>query len=134
MELGKIIKARAVFLRHADEKLSPALSWKIFRFVKSTGENELVFYEKRVREIIDKYARRGEDGKPILDNAGNLKITEDKRGEFLKEVDELDSVQVQAPPFKFSISESELGEIKLSVSDMSALCDLIEESDKNGIY
>ena len=132
MELGKIIKARAVFLRHADEKLSPALSWKIFRFVKSTGENELVFYEKRVGEIIDKYARRGEDGKPILDNAGNLKITEDKRGEFLKEVDGLDGVQVQAPPFKFSISE--LGEIKLSVLDMSALYDLIEESDKNGIY
>ena len=132
MELGKIIKTRAVFLRHADEKLSPALSWKIFRFVKSTGENELVFYEKRVGEIIDKYARRGEDGKPILDNAGNLKITEDKRGEFLKEVDGLDGVQVQAPPFKFSISE--LGEIKLSVLDMSALYDLIEESDKNGIY
>lgn len=132
MELGKIIKARAVFLRHSDEKLSPALSWKIFRFVKATGENELIFYEKRMMGLIDKYARRGEDGKPILDNAGNLKITEDKRGEFLKEVDGLDGVQVQAPPFKFSISE--LGEIKLSVSDMSALYDLIEESDKNGIY
>lgn len=132
MELGKIIKARAAFLRHADEKLSPALSWKIFRFVKTASENELIFYEKRMRALIDKYARRGEDGKPILDNAGNLKITEDKRGEFLKEVDELDGVQVEAPAFKFSVSE--LGEIKLSVSDISALYDLIEEGDKNGIY
>lgn len=118
MKLGKIAQAHGALFRHRDNDMSPALAYKIFKFCKGLEQDHVVFYQEKSDAILIKY------GHPI--GEGRYKITEEKRGDYNKEMNELFCAEVEAPSTKFTISE--LAELKLSPADIAALEEFIQEA------
>lgn len=123
MKIIKIIQAKEVFSPHFQKKLSPSLSYKIYKLCRF-AEQEESFYNAKKREIIEQYAKRDENG-AIVNNNGMIAIIEDKIDEAKNVINELQSIDVDAPNVKFTLDE--LSEIKLSVQDIAALDGFIEE-------
>ena len=61
MQLIKIINARGVIAQYAGEKIAAQTAYKLFNFLKSTDKDEIFYNEKR-KEIIDRYAKKDEEG------------------------------------------------------------------------
>lgn len=123
MKIGKLIYIKGVFTPLCQEKLSPRLSYKLMKFI-SKIEIEEAFFNEKMKEIIDAYAEKGEDGNFIaLD--GGIKIKDECKIECNKALAELHAVEVEAPNITFTLDE--LSEVKLSVEDMMALDEFIKE-------
>ena len=123
MKLIRIINAKKIFAPHFQEKLSPSLSYKIYKFCKC-AEQEEEFYNQKLREIVAEYAERDENGDFININ-GQIKLIEATAAEAKQRVADLEAIDVEAPNIKFTLDE--LSEIKLSVMDIAAIDGFIEE-------
>lgn len=123
MKLIRIIKAKEIFAPHFQEKLSPSLSYKIYKFCKF-AEQEEEFYKQKMREIVAEYAERDENGGFININ-GQIKLVDETAQEAKQRVIDLETIDVEAPNIKFTLDE--LSEIKLSVMDIAAIDGFIEE-------
>lgn len=123
MKIIRIINAKEIFAPHFQEKLSPALSYKIYKLCKC-AEQEEEFYNQKMREIITEYAERDENGGFININ-GQIKLVEATAPEAQQKVADLRAVDIEAPNVKFTLDE--LSEIKLSVQDIAAIDEFIEE-------
>ena len=123
MKLIRIINAKEIFAPHFQEKLSPSLSYKIYKLCKF-AEQEEGFYNQKMREIIEEYAERDENGGFININ-GQIKLVEATAQEAKQRVVDLETIDVEAPNIKFTLDE--LSEIKLSVMDIAAIDGFIEE-------
>ena len=123
MKLIRIINAKEIFASHFQEKLSPSLSYKIYKLCKF-AEQEEGFYNQKMREIISEYAERDENGGFININ-GQIKLVEATAQEAKQRVVDLETIDVEAPNIKFTLDE--LSEIKLSVMDIAAIDGFIEE-------
>lgn len=123
MQIGKLIQVKRVLTPFFHEKLSAKLSYKLMKFV-SKLETEENFYNGKMREIIDTYCEKDENGNFIpLDNG--FKVKDGCILDCNKAISELDVLDVEAPEITFSVDE--LSEMKLSVSDMMALSHFITE-------
>ena len=123
MQIGTLIKTKNVLAPFFAEKLTPRFSYKLMKFI-SKIETEERFFNERMRDIINKYGERDENGNLIpLDNG--IKIKDGTVLECNQEISELESVEVEAPDMKFTLDE--LAEIKLSVQDMFLLSEFIQE-------
>lgn len=127
MKLGNIIKIQRVFMAIRKEKISPILSYKIFKLLTQIEQNQIKFFNEQYKEIAKKYAEKDTNGNFVLTNGGNAQITEDKQKDFLKEMEALENLEVDTPNTTFSILE--LSEIKLSIEDIATLNPLIKEVD-----
>ena len=123
MEIIKIIQAKDVFAPHFQEKLSPSLSYKIYKLCKF-AEQEETFYSQKKRELIEEYAQRNEKGE-IVQNNGMISLIPDRIAEARSAFAQLDAIDVETPNVRFTLDE--LSEIKLSVADIVALDGFIEE-------
>ena len=83
------------------------------------------FYNTRRNAIINEYAMRDENGQIVVYDDGTIRLVEEKIKEANNAILELNNVEVDVPNIKFSLAELE--EIKLSVADMFALDEFIEE-------
>lgn len=127
MKLGNIIKIQRVFMAIRKERITPILSYKIFKLLTQIEQNQVKFYNEQHSEIVKKYAEKDGDGNFVLTGSGNIQITEDKQKDFLKEMETLANLEVDAPDATFTILE--LSEIKLSIEDIAILNPLIKEVD-----
>lgn len=74
---------------------------------------ELEFFTKEFREIVNKYADKDKDGKPVVGSAGNFKLSDaDKREEFYKAYNDLLSVDIADKVKKITIKESDFKDTK----------------------
>ena len=124
MKIYNLIQIKDVFSPHYSEKLSVALSYKIYKLCNAIEQEEKFFNQKR-QEIIDEFAQRDENGQIVVNDKGFVQFDADKAEEAHKMLNDLSSVDVDVPNVKFKIDE--LSEIKLSVMDMAVLEPLIEE-------
>lgn len=123
MKIINIINAKEIFSPYFQEKLSPSLSYKIYKLCKC-AEQEEVFYNQKMGEIIEEYAKRDENG-VIININGQIKLIEETASEAQQKVADLRGIDVEAPNVKFTLDE--LSEIKLSVADIAMLDEFIEE-------
>lgn len=125
MKIVKIVQVKEVFNSHFQEKLSPSLSYKIYKLCK-LAEQEEAFYNQKMNEIIEEFAQRNDQGNIESDN-GHIKIQTERIDEANQAVRDLQSVDIEVPSVKFTLDE--LSEIKLSVADIMALDEFIVDVD-----
>lgn len=123
MKLNKLLQARKVLEKHANEPIPTLLAYKILKFMKAS-DTEGAFYNDKLKEIIMKYGERDDSGNLINSNGG-VNIARDKIEECEKEIKELDETDVEKPQITFTIQE--LTPINFSVSELYSLDELIEE-------
>ena len=124
MRIYNLIQIKDVFSPHYSEKLSVALSYKIYKLCNVIEQEEKFFNQKR-QEIINDFAQRYENGQIVVNDKGFVQFEADKVEEAHKMLNDLSAVDVDVPNVKFKIDE--LSEIKLSVMDMAVLEPLIDE-------
>lgn len=125
MNIIKVIQAKEVFAPYFREKLSPSLSYKIYKFCKLVEQEEM-FYNQKMKEIIEEFAQRNDNG-GIESNDGRIRIDSKRTNEANQAVKDLQSINVEVPNVKFTLDE--LSEIKLSVTDIVALDEFIVENN-----
>ena len=124
MNITTLISTAKIFNQFVQTKTSPKLAYKIMKFCKSVAVEE-EFYNAKRNEIINTYAIKDENGQVVVNNDGMISIVPDKISEANAVMQELNSLEVEAPSIKFTLDELE--GLKLSVADMFALDAFIEE-------
>lgn len=128
MKLRTLINGRRAFMPAVNEKISTRLAYKIYKFIKRVETIDLPFYQDKLRMIIEKYATKGDDGRILPNNDGNVPVTEDKQQEYFSELSELENLETDYDSALFTLDE--LSELKLSVADMFKLEELIAEEEQ----
>ena len=123
MKLINLIATRNILSEHAGEKAPALTSYKIMKLLKAS-DTEDAFYNEQLRQIIDKYSEKDEEGKPVV-KANGVQVQKEYVEECNKAVAELQNTEVDKPAYKFTIDE--LGAFQLSVFEMSILDEFIEE-------
>lgn len=123
MKLKNLLNARKIIIQYKDEKLSPTLAYKFVKFMKASDSEE-AFYNDKLKQLIEEYALKDENGQ-IATQDGNIRLIPAKIQDFNNAANELQETEVEAPNVQFKISELE--QIKLSVTDLYALDDFVEE-------
>ena len=120
MELIKVVNARKVLEGFADvDGIGAHLAYWMTKFVVKT-ESDYNFYTTEMFKLFDKYATKKEgDGDTFI-------IASAKVEEFNAAVSSLETVDVEDPGIRFSLSELAT-ELKLSMKQMCPLLDFIDE-------
>ncbi len=124
MNIITLLNAAQVFTQVAQMKISSKLAYKIMKFCKSVDVEEEFYNNKRI-DIINTYAEKDDNGQPIINDNGSIRIVQDKLAEANAAMNELNGMDVEKPNIKFALSELE--ELQLSVADMYLLDEFIEE-------
>ena len=123
MNIITLLNAGQVFEQLGQTKIPSKLAYKIMKFYKSI-EIEGAFYNNKRKEIVDLYAEKDENGQPVVEN-GMIRIYADKTSEASAAMQELESMEVEAPNIRFTLAELE--GLELSIADMYALDAFIDE-------
>ena len=88
-------------------------------------EEELVFYNHELQNILEKYAEKEENGNyKLTDDLTGIKIHPEKVAECEKEIEGLNTLEVAEPPVHINIDE--LSNLSLTVRDMAKLIPFLE--------
>lgn len=123
MKIGKLLGLKKTLESLYKEKISPKLSYKLAKFVHQI-EIEERFFNEKIRDIINNFGARDDDGN-LIPLGNGVKIKEGFEIECNKAIAELEDVEVDVPNITFSLDE--LDELKLSVEDMIHLEEFIVE-------
>lgn len=126
MKLKKLVQVKGVIIPLIRTKLTPKLSYKILKFIRAI-EFEERFFNEKLREIIDEYGKKGEDGKFLFDKDDNILIKEEKVEDCNKAIAELDELEVTPPAVRFTLDELE--NLSLSVVDMAIIEEFIVQEE-----
>lgn len=90
--------------------------YKFLKILRVVNE-ELVIYEEQRNSLIESYAEF-ENGHPIMDDHGGVKIKQECLDECVKKIGEINAIQITLPDIYFSLDELEplgltLGELEL---------------------
>jgi len=123
MKINKLITAKESILPLCQERVSPRLAYKMMKFL-SALEVEEAFYDAKMKEIIEAYGERNDKGEFVFSGDG-VKIARDKIDECNAALSELLNTDVDAPQIVFTLDE--LNELRMSVKDVRAISDFIQE-------
>lgn len=123
MKLNKLLQVRRVLTEHANEPIPTMLAYKILKFIKAS-DTEGAFYDGKMQEIIDKYAKRDDNGQ-IIYAEGRVSVAPENIKECQKAIGELEGTDIEAPDISFTIHE--LTPINFSVSELFSLDEIIKE-------
>ena len=121
--MGEAFQINEVFQFFIEQKLAFNLSYKIMKLLTSL-ENDIKFYNQKVQELLDNYAKKDEEGK-YIENNGSISIQEDKFQEFQKAYQEIQECEIELPNIKFTMEE--LNNLEISPKEAYALKSIIEE-------
>ena len=89
MKLGNIIKIQRVFMAIRKEKISPILSYKIFKLLTQIEQNQIKFFNEQYKEIAKKYAEKLFHNLPQLNLCSKLTKYENSSPQLLKTISHL---------------------------------------------
>ena len=104
-------------------KMNIKTSYKIMKFLKSI-EQERSFFDSKMKEIIEEFGEKKEDGTPNIMENGNISIIKGKEMECAEAMKELEALEIEIPDTKFSLEE--LDELELSPREIFSLDPIIE--------
>lgn len=123
----KLIDARDLNLLYDGIKSAEmpiSLAYKFNKLMNSV-DKELDFFQEKLNAILEKYAERDEQGNYVQLTPNNIKIQEDKMDECQKELNELQSFEVEIPEIKFSLEELDC--LEVTPQQLKSLMSFIED-------
>ena len=125
LPIQKAFKLLDAYEKIRTQKLPIKTAYK-FTKIFSEIEKETDFYYTKLKEIIDSYAARDENGQVIPADDGNgVKIKEVSIPACQDEINELASLEVILPDIYFSLEEME--KLELTVDEFSLFLPFIKE-------
>lgn len=107
----------------AKKQLPVKVSYAIAKNI-SKIEKELKIYEEERLKLLEKYAVKDEDGKVVIEK-NKIKIDENKRDSWEKEINELLEIEVDINMHKFKLEY--LDNLNMSAEELVLLDYMIEE-------
>lgn len=107
----------------AKKQLPVKVSYAIAKNI-SKIEKELKIYEKERLKLLEKYAVKDKDGKVVIEK-NKIKIDENKRDSWEKEINELLEIEVDINMHKFKLEY--LDNLNMSAEELVLLDYMIEE-------
>jgi hypothetical protein len=98
-----------------------------YKFSKLTRllEKEIAFYQEEFAKIIQTYAKKDSNGKPVYIDGETIEIMAGKEAECADKVYELKNLEIQIDGISFTIEELE--NLNLSIEEISCIISLIED-------
>ena len=124
MNILKLISAKRALANYLDDKMPPALAYKIMKLVRA-AESEEAFYQKELQKLIEQYGKRNDDGSLVATEDGNIFLLEDTLHECRQKVDELEALDVDASNISFTLDE--LSCVSMTVREMNAISAFISD-------
>lgn len=128
MKLHDIITLRGIFAARAKEVFSVKLALKILKFKKATAA-EAEFYAERQKHLLSTCAKTDDDGKFIFTENGGILLRSERAEEYRKQMAELDETETDA---QITFTAPDLEELKLTLEELEAAADFIEEENEDG--
>lgn len=123
MKLSEIEKLY-ITLKQLNEKEMPIkISYK-FSKIFSQISTDFEFYSKKIQEILSKYGEKDEKGNFVVKD-GMVPFQKDYVDLAMKELDELNSIDITLPDYQFSLEELE--PLSLTPAQVSSLTNFIKE-------
>lgn len=127
MILKDIINMQQTLSNIVNQKLPFFLAYKFSKLAKIVDEN-IQFYSTSLKQIIDEYAEKDEEGNILHDenSPDMIKVKSTFVEEFQQKVEELQNVEIadEIPTFTFSDLEDK---IELTTQEVLALIPVIRE-------
>lgn len=126
MKLGNLVNLKILIASKSNEEVSFSTARKMMRVFKWIDQEEnLPFFEKKRKEIIEKYVDKDSNGKPIEEN-GVYKFTEQNMKDASAAFTSLSETIIDTPE-DLKFTEEELSSLKFTVKDVATLDDLIKD-------
>lgn len=107
-------------------KLVASVSWKVKTLTNRLNE-ELKKYQELRKEILDRHAKKGEDGKVAPDEKGNYQFDPAEIEALNKELNDLAAIEVEFDPIRVSeLKDRDGKEADLSAELLLNLGDLVD--------
>ena len=126
MQLQELVKMVRTLESIQHERLDVNLSYKIMKFMKS-AKDDVEFYEKTAKAIIEDNALRDENGNVIHDNNGGIQMNVKAQADIEKQIEELNTKEVEEPTIRFNIKD--FRGLRLSVVDLMNLDKILIEEE-----
>ena len=124
MILQNIVQLGEVLNSLSNQKMPINIGYKIMKLEKEI-ENDIAFYKQKLEEIISMYGQKDEEGKFVILDNGNIKISEGMEEECINAFTVLDNTETDLPKTKLPIEA--LSSIELTPRELKILSDIIEE-------
>ena len=123
MKISNIEILKPTLLILSQKDLPFRLSYKVSKFLDKV-EKDSQFYTEKLRNIVQKYALRDENGEIIVEG-DNIKIAPFSLAAAEKELADLNDIDIEDPNIFFTLDEFEGLEIK--PSELTGLLPFIKE-------
>ena len=125
IKLVEILNFQSFYETIKDKKLPIKTAYKFTKFFNKVDE-EIVFYQTKIREISESYGERDQDGNLVfLEGGRGVKIQESKITACQEEIRDLTNLEVEIDDIAFSTSELE--GLELTVEELYPVMAFITE-------
>lgn len=123
MKLSEIEKLYTTLKQLNEREMPIKISYK-FSKIFSQISTDFEFYSKKIQEILSKYGEKDEEGNFVVKD-GMVPFQKDYVDLAMKELDELNSIDITLPDYQFSLEELE--PLSLTPAQVSSLTNFIKE-------
>ncbi len=93
MKISQALNYTTFYNAIKSQKMSIKLAYRLSKIAQAV-EQEQKFYQDKVRALLDAYAEKDENGTPITNESGGIKLKPEYRTECLAQFSELESLDV----------------------------------------
>ena len=127
MQLSKVVEFHNLYSTLREKEMPVLVAYKLNQ-IEDVCEKNNKFFEEKTRDIINKYAEKDSDGKPLFtEDQKSVRIQQDFIDTCVKELQELSEIDVDVPDIKIDIND--LNDIKITVAEMGALMPFIKDKE-----
>ena len=127
MQLSKVVEFHNLYSTLKEKEMPVLVAYKLNQ-IEDVCEKNNKFFEEKTRNIINKYAEKDSDGKPLFtEDQKSVRIQRDFIDTCVKELQELSEIDVDVPDIKIDIND--LNDIKITVAEMGALMPFIKDKE-----
>ena len=127
MQLSKVVEFHNLYSTLKEKEMPVLVAYKLNQIEDVCDKNNK-FFEEKTRDIINKYAEKDSDGKPLFtEDQKSVRIQQDFIDTCVKELQELSEIDVDVPDIKIDIND--LNDIKITVAEMGALMPFIKDKE-----
>ena len=124
MRMYEAIGYANLYAQIKDAKLPLKTAYKFSKLTRLL-EKEINFYQEEFAKIIQTYAKKNADGKPVYIDGETIEIISGKEAECAEKVYELKNLEIQIDGISFTIQE--LDSLNLTIEEISCIISLIED-------
>lgn len=123
MKLIDLLNFTSFYEEVQDQKLPLKTSFKLTKIAKLISENT-DFYRQKMQELIKEYGKSDENGEFVMDENGNVLITEGKEDECHEKIQELQDFDI---PIEYTFTLEDFDGIELTLAATNLLIPFIVE-------